>query len=359
MQPRESIKCHLHSNLDAQWRELLNIYFARDSRVEWVDRENADFVVLIFADLVAKPAEFFKNTNFIVLSFGDLPKAMVGLRPEDKVFRDATRVAGAKFFYFQAEPEPQCAKDQVGDAFTAASMYALDGLYTDQHITILTLPLGYCSGSKINLFYKDNDTSAYHITNCRANDKKYEFDWCWIGAASSKDRRAMFEQLQAVNGKHQFIVNPLCTIPKKQDRAKFLHADNKPVPYAKYLDMHRKSKVCISANGIGMWNYKDAEFLANDCFVLRQWHKNLGLNPLTPKDGEHWAVFQTDQVAEAIDFYVHDDVERERICDAGHDYFKWAINGGWASEYAGMFMDYLNGKPKPFERVEYVQPNSR
>jgi len=351
MQQRENIKCHLHSELDAQWEELLNIYFARDRRVSWATRAEADFVVVSFADLASKRAEFFDNTRFIVLSFGDLPYAMLGLRPEDAKFRKETKAGGAQFFYLQAEPEPRCAQDQVQNAF--ASAYSLDKLYTDTHITILTLPLGYCSGSKINLYYPDQDMSAYHINNCRMNDKKYEYDWCWIGADSSRDRARMFQYLQSVNGKHQFIVNPICTVPKSQGREKFLHADNKPVPYAKYLEMHRKSKVCLSANGIGMWNYKDSEFMANDCFVLRQDHKNLTLNPFTPKDGKHWAVFKTEDVAKAIEYYVANDVERERICDAGHDYFKWAINGGWAGHYAGMFLDYLNGKPDPFGKVQY------
>jgi len=240
-----------------------------------------------------------------------------------------------------------------------ASGYSLDRIYTDDHITILTLPLGYCSGSKINLYYPDDDNSAYHISNMLPNDKHYERDWCWIGAQSSIDRKQMFERLDSANGNHTFIVNPVCTVPKGQGRTRALNADNKPVPYTKYLDTHRKSKVCISANGLGMWNYKDAEFFANNCFVLRQFHKNLELNPFTPRDGKHWAVFQTDDVVDAINYYVSEDDERERINDAGYEYFKWAITGGWANEYAGMFLNYLNNKPEPFKKVEYVHANAR
>jgi hypothetical protein len=352
MQQRENIKCRLLSKLDAQWQELFNIYLARSKRVEMVKPdEDADFIVIKYSDLAGKKIDFFRNRKFIVLSFGDVARAMLGLRPEDTMFRDVTKNAGAVFFYLQGEVAPKCIADEIKESW--ASSYRMDKLNTGSHIHILTLPLGYCSGSKINLFYEDNDRSAWFVKTWKTNPKQYEYDWCWIGAESSMDRKKMFAVLDNLNGSHKYIINKCSPALNKEERRKQLHADNKPVPYAQYLDFHRKSKVCISANGLGMWNYKDSEFLANNCFVLRQWHKNLELNPFTPKDGKHWAVFQTDQVAEAIDYYVKEDMERERICDAGHDYFKWGIFGGWADAYAEMFIDYLNGKPEAFERIEY------
>lgn len=353
MQQRENIRLYLHSRLDAQWLELFNIYLGRGHGVTTVDSDrDADFIVIRFAELSKKNVSFFRGRSFIVLSFGDLPQAMLGLRPEDETFRQVTKKAGARFFYLHGEVDPVCPAAELGEQW--ASAYWFERLYTDEHIRILTLPLGYCSGSKINLYYQDDDDSALFIKSWRSSPKNYEFDWCWIGARSSRDRKKLFSVLDGANGKHKYVVNELCKETKSvEERQMKLHADNKPVPYAEYLDLHRKSKVCISANGIGMWNYKDAEFFANNCFVLRQFHKNLELNPFTPKDGEHWAVFRTKDAAEAIDYYVHADAEREKINDAGHEYFKWAIRGGWADEYAGMFLNYLNGKREPFGKVEY------
>ena len=137
-----------------------------------------------------------------------------------------------------------------------------------------------------------------------------------------------------------------------------LHADNKTVPYDKYLDFHRRSKVCISANGCGVWNYKDGEFFANNCFVLRQYHKNLGLNPFTPRDGKEWIIFETKDVEQKLNYYVKNDKERERINDQGHRYFLNSINGWWASQYANMFLDHLNGKPDAFRKVQYRGKNT-
>lgn len=350
MQKRENIRLYLYSRLDAQWSELLNIYLARAENVEIVgDLRDADFTVLHFADVANKTTDFFEKRKFIVLTFGDLPAAMLGLRPEDGQFRIVTKRDGAEFFYLHGEVEPKCADDELK---IAASKYKMDRLHTDTHMKVLTLPLGYCSGSKINLFYHDSDKSSYFIDNCKKNPKHYEYDWCWIGADSSQDRGRLFDVLNGVNGKHKYVINPVIVAPR-EERTRLLNADNKPVPYKEYLDIHRKSKVCISANGIGMWNYKDGEFFANNCFVLRQFHKNLELNPFTPKDGVHWAVFQTDQVAEAIEYYSQQDDERERINDSGHEYFKRSINGGWANAYAGMFLDYLNGDSESFRKVEY------
>jgi hypothetical protein len=87
--------------------------------------------------------------------------------------------------------------------------------------------------------------------------------------------------------------------------------------------------------------------------VLRQHHKNLELNPFSPKDGVEWVVFKNDEVKDKIDYYVNNDAERERINDAGHEYFKWAIDGGWATTYGKMFLDYLNGGEQPFRKVEW------
>lgn len=351
------IRLYLQTDLDAQWRELLNIYLTRASSAVWVDdRRDADFVVVKVFDLGGKGEDFFKGKRFIVMSPGDLPMGMLGLRPEDTVFREAIKRFGTELFYLQGEVEPKSAAEEASeDGFCS---YKLDKLHTNENIHILSLPLGYCSGAKINVFYEDNDTSSYFTKTARKNPKQYDFDWCWIGAESSKDRSRLFEYLSCLNGKHKFVVSQLCKSKNRVERQKKLHADNKTVPYYKYLDLHRRSKCCVSANGLGMWNYKDGEFLANNCFTLRQYHKNLSLNPFTPQDGKHWAIFKTEDAHDAVKYYLENEGERERINDAGHEYFKWAITGGWAKEYAGMFSKYLEGDKHAFRKVEWVGKNA-
>jgi hypothetical protein len=256
---RESIKCYRPYEFDAQWGELFNIYLARDKRVEWVDnRRNADFVVMDIRRLNGQPWQFFQNTRFIILSFTDLGHAMLGIRPTDAYFRRVTKENGAEFFYLQNECTPGNPAHETGvSSFHSSS---IGNIVDDDHITILTLPLGYTSGSKINTSFPDYDTSTYFTRTWRSNPKKYRYDWCWIGARSSRDRRALFSQLENVNGYHKFIVSDMCTKGSYEERTKLLHADNKTVPYDKYLKFHRQSKVCISANGLGMWNYKDGEW---------------------------------------------------------------------------------------------------
>ena len=115
MQQRENIKCHLFSKLDAQWQELFNIYLARSKRVEMTKTADAaDFVVVKFADLSRKTEDFFKDRRFIVLSFGDLPQAMLGLREEDQRFRDVMSKKNARLFYLHGEVEPKNAAKELG-----------------------------------------------------------------------------------------------------------------------------------------------------------------------------------------------------------------------------------------------------
>lgn len=352
MQQRESIRCYRPFEFDAQWGELLNIYFARDKRVEWVDsKADADFVVMDIRKLNGQTTGFFKNTKFIILCFTDLGHGMLGIRPEDVNFRQATKGSGAEFFYLVYECSPKNPAHETGVAsFVSTSIGRPVG---DDHITLLTLPLGYVSGSKINTAFTDWDTSTYFTKTWESNPKNYKYDWCWIGARSSRDRRTLFAQLDGMNGTHKYIVSSMCTEGSREERAKLLHADNKTVPYDEYIDAHRRSKVCLSANGLGMWNYKDAEFFANNCFVMRQHHKNLEVNPFSPIDGKHWVVFKNSELRGMINHYARADSERERINDAGHEYFKESIRGGWAKEYAGMFLSYLNGGMRPFGKVEY------
>ena len=50
-----------------------------------------------------------------------------------------------------------------------------------------------------------------------------------------------------------------------------------------------------------------------------------------------------------IEYYLHAEKEREIISDAGHEYFKSGISGGWAEHYVTGLQKYMNtGDPNEF-----------
>jgi hypothetical protein len=115
------------------------------------------------------------------------------------------------------------------------------------------------------------------------------------------------------------------------------------VIYDNYIKYCRQAKVNISLNGMGMWCYKDSELFAHNCFCLREHHKNLSINSLSPKDGVHHIVFKGFlELRNLIEYYLHAEKEREKINDAGHEYFKNGISGGWAENYVTGLQGYMN-----------------
>jgi hypothetical protein len=232
----------------------------------------------------------------------------------------------------------------------------------DDNIMLLSLPM-MLGGSKQNICYPTNDNSEWYIKKLSKNPKEYEHNWCWIGSESSVDRKDMLQILNSINGtgKHICITSE---IPKKpdsmsrQEAAEITHYDNKTVPYDEYLTTSRKSKVNISGNGNGMWCPKDGEMFSRNCFVLRQWHENLNENPLTPKHGQHWVVFKNEDLLDTLEYYVEHDDERETINDAGHEYFKQGINGGWAEHYVDGLLKYMKSGDK-HDFGELLHSNAR
>ena len=166
----------------------------------------------------------------------------------------------------------------------------------------------------------------------------YEYDWSFVGAPTSDDRAAAFEVLKTYESRRRFF-----TVSQPG------HADASvaTVPQAEYLRISRASKVCLSLNGRGPWCLKDGELLAADCMVLRQWHPVLTLNPLTPRDGEHWVVSKTDDLIATIESLLADDDYRERIRRAGHDLFKEVLfHNRWADQYVACLIDFLRTTQK-------------
>ena len=180
--------------------------------------------------------------------------------------------------------------------------------------------------------------SRFHITNqqdyagenlyrriMRTNENPtYEFDWSWIGSVTSQDRRAAQPYLEKMDQRNARLV---------WTQAGQVDTKYATVPYDEYMEINRRSRMIISLNGYGPWCLKDGEIFANHGFCLRQHHPTLLLNPLSPKDGIHWAIFETERIAEAVDYYLHHDAEREQIRDHGFAYLQSVLFDSYYADY--------------------------
>lgn len=336
MPKRETIDLFLMPSLDAQRKEHANILLLKDARVKRTYNPYRGAILVMDVAMLKKKPEIPPNQMVIILNLGDLYQNHIGLREEDEEYRKYLAERNVTFIYLQCELEPT---DTRTERWVKRSIY-----HGDEHILLLPMPMGYISGSKINLHYKDMDSSAFHAKNlARRNGNSYLYDWCWIGTPSSVERiEAIDILIERMDYDSAFMAINEIAIKNPDVKAyvKTIHADNKAIPYDKFMEIHRKSKIAVSCNGLGMWCYKDCEMLARNVFVLRQWHKNLSLNPISPKDGTHWKVFRNNELNELIDYYLTHDKEREEIADEGHDYFRKAINGGWAESYVSALLEY-------------------
>jgi len=320
-------------------REHINTLLLRDERVSLVDKPHeADWVVCSAGEFLKHPP-LHENGRYIVLCINDLYYNMGLLRMEDEDYRYHIRSIGAKFVYLKLEMKPQTLHS-LGHPPGHFKMFR-----GDDNIMLLSLPM-MLGGSKQNICYPTNDESEWYVKKLCKNPKEYEYDWCWIGSESSKDRADMIRILSGIDGMGDYIlVNS--EIPEKaaempwEEAAEITHYDNKTVPYDEYLVLARKSKVNLSGNGNGLWCPKDGEMFSRNCFVLRQWHENLNSNPLTPKDGKHWIVFKNGDLTDTLKYYVEHDAERETINDAGYEYFKQGIQGEWAAYYIDRLLQYM------------------
>ncbi|MGA3066919.1 MAG: glycosyltransferase [Tepidisphaeraceae bacterium] len=208
-----------------------------------------------------------------------------------------------------------------------------------ENVHVLSWPL-LLGGSRFHItvqedFAGENLFSRTLLPNVPAN---YEFDFSCIGAITSPDRQAAFDLLAASSRENKFL-----TISKPG------HADaaGATVPLEEYLRISRASRICVSLNGRGPWCLKDGELLANGCFILRQWHPSIDLNPLTPRDGVHWRIFRTENLLQTIEQCLAEPRECERIAAAGHAMFREAVRHSlWSKRYAEGLGEFLQSGKK-------------
>lgn len=310
------MKVRLHKQfMDTKQREIFDSLLLRDSRVEI--GEPADYCLIDSRELVSS---FRPNCkNYIVADLGDLGNRMGGFHQKKP------SPAGATYIYLKVE-------------------WTLPGrLVVPKNVVLLTCPM-LLGGSAFNIYFPDKDGDYLFSKNLVKNPKDYKHDWAWIGYRSSQDRKDVFAQLSKIvqpmavkktYGKYVFVVTKRVSA-KGQDAR-----ENMDFNIDDMLNIFRETKVNIACNGNGVWCLKEGELLSRNCFTLRQHHPHLFLNPLTPKNGKHWVVFKTSDLLNKIKYYLENEQERERINDAGFEYFKNGIMGGWAKYYTDKFIDFL------------------
>lgn len=208
-----------------------------------------------------------------------------------------------------------------------------------QNVHVLSCPL-LLGGSRFHITVQDDfvGDALFSRTLHRNASPRYEYDWAFVGSPTSDDRAAAFEVLMPYDSRRRFF-----TVSQPG------HADASvaSVPMDEYLRISRASKVCLSLNGRGPWCLKDGELFAANCFVLRQWHPVLTLNPLTPRDGKHWVVAKTENLVEAIESLAADDHRREAIRSAGYSMFEDVLMRNlWADVYASRLTQFLQTRAK-------------
>ena len=213
----------------------------------------------------------------------------------------------------------------------------LNQLPANVHVLSCPLLLG---GSRFHITIQDDyDGDALFSRVLSPNPSPaYRYDWSFVGSPTSDDRAAAFEVLTPYESRERFF-----TISKPGHAS----ASVATVPMDEMLRISRASKMCLSLNGRGPWCLKDGELLAADCMVLRQHHPVLTLNPLTPRDGEHWAVAKTEDLISTIESLLADDERRERIRRAGFEMFSDVLlRNRWSNVYAERLVEFLKSHQK-------------
>ncbi len=213
----------------------------------------------------------------------------------------------------------------------------LNRLPENVHVQSCPLLLG---GSRFHITTQDDFEGDVLFSRMLQPDAlpAHEYDWSFVGAPTSDDRAAAFEVLTPYQSRKRFF-----TISQPGHAS----ASVATVPMDEMLRISRASKVCLSLNGRGPWCLKDGELFAANCLVLRQDHPVLKLNPLTPRDGLHWAVAKTEDLIGTIESLLADDERRERIRRAGFEMFSDVLlRNRWSNVYGERLAEFVKTKQK-------------
>jgi hypothetical protein len=202
-----------------------------------------------------------------------------------------------------------------------------------KNVHILSWPL-LLGGSRFHITVQPDfqGDSLFSRTLAPNPHPDYQYDFSSIGAITSPDRQAAFDLLQKSPRKNAYVK---ISTPGHTDAAAAT------VPLQDYLQIARSTRINISLNGRGPWCLKDGELFANQCFILRQWHPAIDLNPLTPKDGIHWRIFRTENLLKTIEECLANPQGCQKIAAAGHANFREATcNALWSKCYAAALEEF-------------------
>lgn len=319
-------------HLDTKQMEILNSLLLRDLRVKVVENElESDFTIIDAREINCD----LRRDRYIACAFGDILKYTRGVDTQDALIRQYVRKNKKTIIFLGAQ------WDEVG-------RFRHCGKIDD--FIVLTVPL-LLGGSAKNIYYPDND-GDYLFSKCLSrNNSTYKYDWSWIGYPSSYGRKMVFKYLDEwdYGGAYFYKVTTHIKAKKSDTRV------NADIPINQCMEIFKQSKVNISCNGRDPFCLKDGELLCRNCFVLRQHHPHLDLNPLTPKDGKHWIIFK-DTPVPYIKYFLKNELDREDIADTGYEYFRDGIMGEWARYYVDRFEDFLRTKNKEsFGKLLYIR----
>ena len=213
-------------------------------------------------------------------------------------------------------------------------------------VIILSCPL-LLGGSHFHITWQDDYDGEYLFRSVFRDNPtpNYEYDWCWIGS-NTANRAIKVDALRQYNQRPHII---------KEAPGGHITATTATTPYHDYIRIAMQSKINISLNGIGPWCLKDGEMFAHDCFVLREDHLALELNPLSPKNGYHWIVSPYNCMPEVIECLLEHDQERETIRSRGHDYFREVIHSDlFSNTYLTCLREYIGcGSRQAWQRLAF------
>lgn len=208
-----------------------------------------------------------------------------------------------------------------------------------EHIHVLTVPM-WLGGSQLHITgrmdFEGADLFRYRLAS--NPNPEYKYNWMWVGTDNSPDRIAAAKIMQGLDQTKAFVV---------WTRFCYDDARSAAVTRDEYLKTLRLSRICLSLNGHGPWCLRDGELFSSHAFCLRQAHPVLTINPLSPRHGKHWFIFNTPDLGDAIEYFLANPREREQICDHGFEYFRSVLEGNlYSQEYGSRLAAFVRHPTK-------------
>lgn len=208
-----------------------------------------------------------------------------------------------------------------------------------EHIHVLTVPM-WLGGSQLHVTgrmdFEGADLFRYRLAS--NPNPEYKYNWMWVGTDNSPDRIAAAKIIQSLDQTNAFVV---------WTRFCYDEVHLAAVPRDQYLKTMRLSRICLSLNGHGPWCLRDGELFSSHAFCLRQAHPVLTINPLSPRHGKHWFIFNTSDLGNAIEYFLANPREREQIRDHGFEYFRSVLEGNFYSrDYGSRLVTFVQHPTK-------------